>query len=116
MMIHIESVAEVCHEANRVLQKMADDPMVSPHWDDAPDWQRTSAMEGVANAVKGRTPAELHEDWCHHKRADGWVYGRVKDPQAKTHPCLVPYDDLPRAERMKDRLFLAIVATLVGGV
>jgi hypothetical protein len=32
----------------------------------------------------------------------------VKDPEAKTHPCLVPYDDLPEYQQLKDRVFLAI--------
>lgn len=112
--IHVEHIAEACHEANRVLQKTWGDPMVSPHWEDAPEWQRASAMEGVANALKGRTPAELHQDWCHHKRKDGWTFGQTKDADAKTHPCLVDYDDLPDTERVKDELFLAIVLTLAG--
>lgn len=30
-----------------------------------------------------------------NKIADGWKYGEAKDPEAKTHPCLVPFDKLP---------------------
>jgi hypothetical protein len=40
------------------------------------------------------------------------VYGEVKDAVAKTHPCMVPYDDLPEFQRKKDALFLAIVRVL----
>lgn len=40
------------------------------------------------------------------------VYGEVKDGEAKTHPCLVPYEQLPPAQRLKDDLFAAIVRTL----
>lgn len=36
-------------------------------------------------------------------------YGQVKDANAKTHPCLVPFDQLPRDQQFKDRLFRTIV-------
>ncbi len=42
----------------------------------------------------------------------GWRYGLKKDPAAKTHPCLVPYWQLPAEQRRKDGLFAAIVAAL----
>ena len=41
--------------------------------------------------------------------ADGWVYGAEKNAELKTHPCLVPYGDLPVEQRVKDELFTAIV-------
>jgi hypothetical protein len=101
-------IARVCHEANRALQVLQGDPAVSPAWDDAPDWQCASAADGVVQALAGATPEQLHESWCEFKRADGWTYGPVKDAGARTHPCLVPYAELPAAQR----LFAAIVAAL----
>ncbi|MFG1709216.1 RyR domain-containing protein [Nonomuraea sp. M3C6] len=109
MKVYATTIARVCHEANRVLQIAAGDPAPSPHWADAPAWQRESAIKGVEAALSGATPQELHESWCEVKRAGGWTYGPVKDEAAKTHPCLVPYGDLPDAERVKDHLFHAIV-------
>jgi hypothetical protein len=50
--------------------------------------------------------------WCRSKVADGWVFGPVKDADAKTHPCLVPYDALPREQQRKDALFVAVVNAL----
>ncbi|GAA1770098.1 RyR domain-containing protein [Nonomuraea bangladeshensis] len=101
-------IARVCHEANRILQ-IAAGQQPSPHWADAPDWQQESAVAGVEAALSGATPQELHERWCEVKRAAGWTYGPAKDEAAKTHPCLVPYEELPAAERVKDHLFHAIV-------
>jgi ryanodine receptor 2 len=34
---------------------------------------------------------------------EGWTYGPERDGQAKTHPCLVPYDELPEDEKEYDR-------------
>ena len=109
-----QSIARVTHEANRAVQVETGDPAVSPHWDDAPQWQRDSATEGVEKALDGATPEELHESWCEFKRNDGWVYGDVKDADAKTHPCLVPYAELPADQRTKDTLFQAVVQALGG--
>ncbi len=46
------------------------------------------------------------------KVAEGWVWGPVKDPAQKQHPCIVPYLNLPIAQRRKDALFYAIVGAL----
>ena len=42
-----------------------------------------------------------HARWMDHKMSRGWTLG-PRDDGRKTHPCLVPYDDLPEAERQKD--------------
>lgn len=107
-----EAIARVCHEANRAWQIVTGDPAPSPEWDTAPEWQRTSAAEGVKAALDGATSEQLHLSWVNSKLADGWTYGPVKDAQAKTHPCLVPYDQLPAEQRLKDHLFHAIVRVL----
>jgi hypothetical protein len=107
-----DDIARVCHEANRAIQQVTGDPAISPPWDEAPDWQRESAVEGVEKAIAGATPEQLHESWCEFKLADGWAYGPVKDAEAKTHPCLVAYDQLPAEQRSKDAVFSAIVQAL----
>lgn len=111
-------IAEVAHEANRVLQQIHNAhhpdtgvPVAAP-WAEFPADQAQGVAEGVVNALRGDTPAELHEGWCEHKREAGWIYGPVKDADAKTHPCLVDYDDLPAYQQEKDDLFSAIVDAL----
>lgn len=109
MRMNLEQIAAVAHDANRRLQIIQGDAAVSPEWPDAPQWQQDSAVEGVQAAINGATPRELHESWCAFKVADGWVHGASKDAEAKTHPCLVDYDELPSEQRLKDALFAAIV-------
>jgi hypothetical protein len=44
-----------------------------------------------------------HDRWMAQKLAQGWTCGPVKDPVRKLHPSLVPWEDLPEAEKDKDR-------------
>ena len=83
-------------------------------WDEAPEWQKASAMRGVMMKLENpdMTPAEQHAGWMQLKIADGWAYGAAKDPEAKTHPCIMPYEDLPEEQKRKDVLFGGIVSAL----
>lgn len=115
----IEFGARLTHEVNRAYCAALGDHAQAA-WDDAPEWQKESVREGVVAVVSGyaASPEEQHEAWMEHKRADGWVYGEAKDAERKTHPCMVPYADLPPAQRAKDYLFrgaLRGAGLLVGG-
>ncbi|MGB3716159.1 MAG: RyR domain-containing protein, partial [Candidatus Promineifilaceae bacterium] len=49
--------------------------------------------------------AELeHERWREDQSLKGWTYGPgSKDPKKKTHPALLPWQDLPEEEKEKNR-------------
>jgi hypothetical protein len=55
------------------------------------------------------TPEDSHKSWMDQKLKEGWVFGEAKDGNAKTHPCLVPYEQLPPEQRAKDYLFRGVV-------
>lgn len=106
-------LARLCHEVNRAYcQALGDDTQVA--WEDAPDWQKDSALAGVNFVLDNPdAPASAnHDSWLEHKLNDGWKYGEVKDAEKKTHPCIVPYEELPVEQRAKDHIFRAIVKTL----
>ena len=44
-----------------------------------------------------------HEVWSAGRIRDGWTYGEVRDDAARTHPCLIPYEELTEEERAYDR-------------
>lgn len=113
---YIEDIARITHEANRALQLIQGDPVVSPPWDEAPESQRESAKDGVRAALRGLNPEQLHDNWLAFKKDDGWTYGPVKDEELKQHPCFVPYDELPEDQKLKDYLFQAIVNGYLKGL
>ena len=106
-------IARACHEANRAYCQALGD-MSQPAWDDAPEWQRSSALMGVRLHLNNPDagPQASHESWMAQKVAEGWVYGPTKDPEAKTHHCIVPFDQLPREQQAKDFIFRAVVHAL----
>lgn len=102
----IEEVAKVAHEANRGISEGT--PL---SWDDSTDEIRQSAIDGVQAIVNDptMTPEKSHNNWMRWKESSGWVFGEVKDEEAKTHPCMVPYNELPEDERVKDQVFVDTV-------
>jgi hypothetical protein len=106
-------IAKICHEANRAYCQTIGD-FSQPTWEDAPEWQRTSACNGVRFQIltPDAKPSHSHEEWLKEKAASGWKYGPVKDPNKKEHPCFVPYDELPPEQKAKDSLFVGIVNSL----
>jgi hypothetical protein len=111
MAVAVETCAIAAHEVNRAYCAALGD-VSQPRWEDAPDWQKDSARKGVHGALAGNTPEQSHASWAVEKEATGWVWGPVKDPVAKTHPCLVPYSELPPAQRAKDELYLSTVRAM----
>jgi hypothetical protein len=110
---YIESIASVCHEANRAICEAAGD-MSQKSWNEAEDWQRESAIQGVQFAISfpDAPHSAQHGEWMNHKVQEGWGYGPIKDATLKEHPCMVPYEDLPFEQKVKDHVFKAIVKSM----
>lgn len=106
-------IAVVCHEANKAWCEENGD-FSQNTWDNAEEWQQKSAITGVKFAIENPDAGydAQHNAWTSDKIADGWVYGPVKDAEKKTHPCLVPFGELPLFQQKKDILFQAIVNAL----
>lgn len=108
-----DQIAQVCHETNRAFCQVTGDNS-QPAWEEAPDWQKRSAINGVIFHLNnpGAAPSRSHELWMEEKRREGWTYGPVKDPEKKEHPCFMPYDGLPPIQQAKDALFIGVVHAL----
>jgi hypothetical protein len=54
-----------------------------------------------------------HERWSTDRLRDGWIYGPVRDVEKKTHPDLLPWDDLSETVREKDREAVRLIPELL---
>jgi ryanodine receptor 2 len=45
----------------------------------------------------------VHDVWAETRIKQGWKYGEQRNDELKTHPCLVPYEELPEEEKEYDR-------------
>ena len=108
-----EQLAKVCHEINRAYCIALGD-YSQPEWKDAPQSIKDSSRDGVAfhlaNPEAG--PEGSHNNWYDFKLKQGWVYGPLKVPALKEHPCMVPFGSLPVEQQAKDYIFRAIVHAL----
>lgn len=105
----IEGIARLAHHINSIYRHSLGESVES--WLVSSDATRASAIDGVRARLSGKTrsPEESHQNWYAFKEAEGYTYGPEKDEQKKTHPCFLPYDKLPEAQRIKDTLFMAVV-------
>lgn len=45
----------------------------------------------------------VHDVWAQSRLSQGWRYGEARNDRDKTHPCLIPYEELPEEEKEYDR-------------
>ena len=109
----IKYIAKIAHAAIRELCQSFGDESQSA-WDSMPHWQKQSIISRVEFLVyhPEMTEGALHDHWMAEKTLDGWQYGINKNAETKTHPCMVPYNQLPKHQRLKNALIKAIVMVL----
>lgn len=97
-------IARLVHHVNNAI--CADNNEQGIAWKDAPGHMQAALLQ----AVKENLPAkEAHEAWMRSRLENGWVLGLVKDIENKISPCLIPYEELPYSQRIKDTVCMAIV-------
>ena len=108
-----EQIAQVAHEVNRAYCiAIGDNSQLV--WQEAPQWQKDSAILGVTFHMEhpDAGPDASHNSWMQQKIETGWQYGEVKDEVKKTHPCIMPFTQLPKEQKAKDYLFRQVVHSL----
>ena len=66
---------------------------------DTTDIQLPEALQPLVEQIA----KNVHETWADARKKQGWVYGKERSDEKKTHPCLVPYEALPEVEKEYDR-------------
>jgi len=123
--ISLETIAAMCHAANREFCKAHDEHDLHKPWDECTESEKNVSINAMRKLFQSNTEALLHYsaevlseatwiEWKKSKSAEGWTYGLKKDPIAKTHPCLVSdYSQLSGYEKAKDQIYLALMKMIV---
>ncbi len=53
--------------------------------------------------LKEKLAEQVHDLWAKSRIEQGWTYGEKRDDDKRTHPGLVPYDELSEEEKDYDR-------------
>lgn len=107
-MIKVRHMAQVCREGMASL-------LGSPSWDDLSDRQRKLSVF-IVNFLQvnpDATPVSVHNAWMGEMiHNEGFSLGPA-DPTARTHPNLVPFEELPEAVRNGYALSIGVVRGLM---
>lgn len=73
------------------------------------EMKKLCKIPGIDKEAKDRNNSELwairrleHRRWNAYMRSEGYCYAPQRNDLAKTHHCLVPFDDLSEKDQMKD--------------
>lgn len=107
----LERRAIFIYEVARMQAAAVNAPVIPEPWstrEEAFKAQMRPVIEMMTGPDRKSSPEELHNDWWQAYIDMGWTYGPVRDKVAKTHPDMVPYDDLGPEEKDKDAVFVAL--------
>jgi hypothetical protein len=109
-----DQIARICHEAIVAYRKSLGDNS-QKSWDKAGKDEK----EGITKSVTlhlvnvDAWPAENHNAWLKERIDNGWVFGEVEDEGKKTHPHIVPYEQLPIDQQIRECLLRGITQSLI---
>lgn len=108
-----ERRAVFVYEAARIEAEISERPIIPEPWGNRSEAFRKQFVEVVNKQCsdnKFSSAEAAHNSWwCEYKRM-GWRYGPVRDVEKKTHPDMVPFNELPKSERDKDEIFIRLCA------
>lgn len=107
----LERQAIFTYEVARLQAAAVNAPIVPEPWS-----QRDEAFRKQYLAITAKQmgpdhfsdPVAAHDSWWQKYIDMGWTYGPVRDVEAKTHPDMVPFEDLGWEERIKDAVWIAL--------
>ena len=107
----IERRSKFIYDAARLAAIASNAPIIPVIWDERePEFknQFRDVIERQCSESRSFSPEKLHDDWVKAYINMGWVYGEEYSRENKTHPDMIPYNELGQLERDKDEVFVAL--------
>lgn len=107
-------IAIIAHLAIASLSAFAGESDVVNEFEALPDAKKEALISGVSMLLENPEAGHdaRHNAWVAEMLEAGWVYGKKKDDEAKTHPRIVDFEKLNKLEREKEILLHAIVRAM----
>ena len=70
-----------------------------PHPVDTSDVSLPAELENLVEQVA----KNVHDVWASSRISQGWTWGTKRSDELKTHPSLIPYEELSEEEKQYDR-------------
>lgn len=70
-----------------------------PHPVDTSDVNLPPELENLVEQVA----KNVHDVWASSRISQGWTWGAKRNDEFKTHPSLIPYEELSEEEKQYDR-------------
>ena len=99
------------YEAARLENTAAKRPINPEPWEQRDQAFRRNMIRAVAKQCgygKLSSPEALHDAWVVAYKKMGWKYGSERNVKLKTHPDMVPFDELTKLEQEKDWVFFKL--------
>jgi hypothetical protein len=110
-------IAEILHNATSAIPR-PDGSVIVP-WEALNDVLKDRAADTVDSLMNKmwQFPHGMSDDYCHlvwyNNMIDmGWTYGPTYSFEQKLHPSMVPFNELPDDEKIKDAIWSGIVYAL----
>ncbi len=109
----VDACARHAHEGHRIYRQLMGDLSHKP-WDEIDVVHRQPVYVAVIGIVESDDDAvRSHERWVQNLTATGWTKGEKKDGERKTHPNLVPWEDLPNEVQELNKMFVRSVKSMI---
>ena len=95
----IESEEELALYHSKLLRRYMNKAKYTQQPIDTTDVKLPEELEQLVEEMS----KNVHEVWAETRIKQGWKYGEQRNDELKTHPCLLPYEDLPEEEKEYDR-------------
>jgi hypothetical protein len=82
-------------------------------WEPNPVDTGSTRLSTELQALVEKIACNVHDVWARTRLEEGWTWGPGRNDKQKTHPCLIPYSDLPESEKEVDRKMAMEVLKLV---
>ena len=115
---HVLVTAWVCYEAERAYCMAHSDYSMTKPWEKLSVAKKQFWVDKVMQHAMhpNMEPRQMHETWREDMETAGFTYGDKYSEEGKTHPSLLPYDNLPWHIQVKDSIFYSIFNSLMGDV